>query len=82
MNVLHVLTIKYRGPKNMGGSKIIIKSERFRQTKWISYESNSGDMFEQASRFLEKIGFDILGTGEGKDCFYLISSTLKPLKGE
>ncbi len=81
LNALHVFTVKYQGPK-IRGSRVIIRSDRFRQSVSIPYDQSLRDSLENASIYLSSKGFELIGTGEGKEHMYLISTTLKPLKGE
>ena len=76
----HVLKIKYYGPTNVSGSRVGIISERFEQRVTIDYNYEFANTYEIAEDWLIKNGFELIGKAEGKDCYYIISSTFKPLK--
>jgi hypothetical protein len=76
----HVLQVSYKGPSNSRGSKVQIKSERFEQSILISYNSSLSDSCEIAEVWLKDNGFKVVGHADGKDKYYIISSTFKPLK--
>lgn len=76
----HVLTVKYRGATDTDSSKVLIRSDRFKQTKSLEYDYNLYNTAEVAQDWLTKNGFDVIGKGEGKDCYYLITSTFEPLR--
>jgi hypothetical protein len=80
MKALHVITCKYVGPRGLRGSKMILKSDRFRQSKWIAYDSSKRDALHQGWDYLQAQGFEPIGTGEGKDHMYIVCNVLKPLK--
>lgn len=81
----HVLIIKYIGPGNYTPSKVKIISERFQQSITFSFDRSDIDgtyTIDKAQNWLISKGFEVVGTGEGKGHYYLISTTFKPLKGE
>lgn len=80
MQALHVIICKYSGPKGLGGSKLILKSERFRQSKYIAYDSSKRDSLHQGWDYLTEQGFKPIGTGEGRNHMYIVCEVLKPLK--
>lgn len=64
-------------------ARVRIKSERFEQTIRIPYTNLPGEMsnpVREAKKYLESKGFDIIGQGELKDDYVLISTTFKDLK--
>lgn len=75
----HILTVKYLGPTNSRGSRIKLISERFEQSHTFAYDY-SGNTLEQAIRKAQELGFNVIGTGEGKDVYFLITDTFKPFK--
>lgn len=77
---LHVLKIKYLGPTNNRGSKVSIVSERFEQRKTIDYNHKFNSSADVAVDYLVKQGFNIVGKGESKEGYYLITDTFNPLK--
>lgn len=78
----HLLKVTYIGPTNYLGSRVKITSERFKQSKTISYDYAFNNALDIAEDWLTKNGFEIVGHGEGKDCYYVISNTFEPLRGE
>jgi hypothetical protein len=80
MKNYHILKIKYYGPTNVSGSRVGIISERFNERVTISYDYSMNNSYEMAEKHLKQIGFNIIGVAEGKNCYYLISDTFKPLK--
>lgn len=78
----HVLKIKYYGPTNISGSRVGIISERFRQRKTIDYNYEHNNSCDIAIAWLENHGFNVIGKAEGKDCYYIITDTFEPLKGD
>jgi hypothetical protein len=76
----HVLTVKYLGATDFKGSRIAIRSDRFKMTKVIDYTYNYGNALEQAQEYLENKGFKLIGKAEGKDCDYIISTTFESIK--
>jgi hypothetical protein len=75
-----VLTVKYKGATDTKGSRIIIKSERFEQSKSIPYNHAYNSILGGAVEYLTNAGFEIVGQGEAKDGYYPITSTFKSLK--
>lgn len=80
MKNYHVLKVAYLGPTNFKGSRVKITSERFEQSKTISWNYSFNSSYDIAADWLKNNGFDLLGIAEGKDCYYIISETFKPLK--
>ena len=78
----HVLTVHYLGATNSRGSRVKIKSDRFKQSITIPYDHSFNGTLEIGQNWLESNGFVIIGKGEMKDCYAIISDTFKPLKGE
>jgi hypothetical protein len=77
----HVLIVKYKGFTNTGPASINISSERFNQTVKIDFDTDHGnDACEIAEHWLTKKGFKVIGHAEGKDCYYVITTTFEPLK--
>lgn len=76
----HVLKASYLGPTNTKGSRVKIESERFKQKIIIPYNYEFAYTLPIAQKHLEKLGFELIGQAEGKNCYYLISSTFKPLR--
>lgn len=76
----HIFTVNYLGATNYLSSRVKIVSERFRQSKVINYDHEFANTLEIAEDWLIKNGFNIVGHGEGKDCYYVITDTFEPLK--
>jgi hypothetical protein len=79
INNYHILTVKYVGPTNFRGSRISIKSDRFNKSKMIDYNYEYNDCLGGAEAWLNDNGFEIVGHGEGKDCYHVITNTFKSL---
>lgn len=80
LNNYHVLKVTFLGATDTKGSRIKIQSERFEESKTISYNYEYNNTFEGAQNYLESKGFDLIGKAEGKDCYYIITTTFKGLK--
>jgi len=78
MKNYHVLTVKYLGPTDYKGSRVVIRSDRFKKSKTLSFDYTT-DTLGTAVNYLESKGFDLVGKAEGKDCYYLISNTFETL---
>ena len=79
----HILQISVLPATNTKPARVKIHSPRFEQTKVISFSNAAGDASPSISTAVEYLttnGFNIIGKGEGKDCYYLISDTFEPLK--
>lgn len=79
----HVLTASFVSPTDNKPARVKIASERFKQSVIIPYTNEPGasnPTRDTAIIFLQSIGFEITGQGEGKDKYYLISTTFEPLK--
>lgn len=76
----HIIKVSYIGPTNSNPSKVSMRSDRFKQTKVIQYDYEFYGTCEIAQNWLTKNGFDLIGTAEGKDCYYIISTTFKGFK--
>jgi len=83
MENFHILKVSTLGPTNTLPARVSIKSERFRQSIVIHFDNEPGDAaptMSTAERWLIKNGFNLIGKGEGRECYYLISTTFEPLK--
>lgn len=77
MENLHVLRVSY----NAASWSITITSDRFGQRIVIPKDfAMSRHIAEQAAKHLASIGYNILGTAEGKDHDYVITDTFTALK--
>lgn len=76
----HILKISFVGPTAIRGSRVRISSDRFECAKMIPFNhSISGGTCAIAEQWLKKNGFRLTGKGEGKNCYFIITSTFKPL---
>jgi len=75
----HALVITYLGPTNHRGSRIRIKSDRFEQAVTIPYNYEFNNTLEGAEQYLTNIGFNLIGKGELKNAYLLLTDTFKPL---
>ena len=82
MEKMHVMKIKYVGPTDYKGSKVKITSEAYKESISIAYNYSFNSDLDIAINYLQNKGFEIIGTGNGKNEQYVISSTFKQLKGE
>lgn len=80
MQNCHVLLVKFLSATNNNGARVKIISERFEQSKTIPFNYEHGNTLDTAKEWISHQGFDILGVGEGKDCYYVITNTFKGLK--
>lgn len=82
MKKMHIIKIKYVSPTNSAGSKVKIISEDYKESISIAYNYSFNSALDIAIDYLQNKGFEIIGTGNGRDEQYVISSTFKQLKGE
>jgi len=75
----HVLEIKFVSCSN-GASKVRISSDRFGESVLIPWDYSLNHSLEQAQNYLEKNGFELIGKGETKLGYAIISTTFKGLK--
>jgi hypothetical protein len=73
----HILIIKYVGQTNFLPSRVKIISERFKTSKTIEYNHDFNNTLDIAEDWLTNNGFQIIGHGEGKGHYYVITSTFK-----
>lgn len=76
----HLIRIKYHGATNSRGSRVSMTSDRFSQRIYIDYDYTMSSIKDMAARDLERKGFEIIGAGELKNEYVLISTTFKPIK--
>lgn len=76
----HLLRVKYHGATNTKGSRVSITSDRFQQKIVIEYDYSMDSIYEMAIGELQNRGFEIVGIGELKKEYILISTTFEPLK--
>lgn len=75
----HILEINFVSSSN-GASKVRISSDRFGQSVLIPWNYGLGETIEQAQNWLEKNDFELIGKGETKTGYVIISNTFKGLK--
>ena len=80
MENFHIIKVKYLGANESRGPRVKLESERFKQSILTDYDYNFANTYEIAENWLKANGFELLGKAEGKDCYYIISTTFKPLK--
>jgi len=79
----HVLIVKHVGATNENAAQVKIISERFKCSVKIPYTNDPGastPSLDTAIIWLNKRGYKIIGKGEGKDHYYLITDTFESLK--
>ena len=76
----HLLSVKYLGATNYRGSRVKITSDRFEQSVTIPYDYEENTIAGMAQKYLESKGFELVGLGEAKKGYILVSSTFKPLE--
>lgn len=79
----HILIIKHVGATDTNAAQVKIISERFKCSIKIGYSNDPGVVspaIDTATMWLEENGFILIGKGEGKDHYYIITDTFKPLK--
>jgi hypothetical protein len=76
----HVLELKFIGPTNQKGSRIRIKSFRFKQSLIIPFDYYYSNTLGVAQAWFEKNGFELVGMAETPESYLIITTTFKPLK--
>lgn len=80
-NNYHILELKYLQPTNTKGSRLKIKSYRFKTSITIDRDYKYDTFNEQAISTLTEMGFNIVGKGEMTgNSDILISDTFNSLK--
>lgn len=85
MKNYHTIIVKFLGPTNSRGARVKLYSNRFKDSKIISYDYEFNSSYEIAAKWLEDNTFDVIGASECKEGYILISTTFKSLnynKGE
>lgn len=80
MTNYHILQVKGIGATNTNPARVKIISERFKSSIIIPYTNDPGSIspaLPTAIDWLTKHGYEVIGQGEGKDHYYLISTTFK-----
>ena len=76
----HVIQASYLGATGFKGTRVKLYSERFRTSKVLSYDYSGNDIAHTAEKYLKSKGFTILGKGETKNGYAIISSTFKDIR--
>lgn len=79
----HIIMVQSMGATNTQPARIKLISERFKQSIIIPFTNHAAAFspaLDSAILWLSNKGFNIVGQGEGKDHYYLISTTFEPLK--
>jgi hypothetical protein len=77
MENLHLIDVKYYGPTNSQGSRVRLRSHRFKETKWLSYDYSIGDILSQAEEYLIKDGHNVVSHCETENGYGVLCSTDK-----
>jgi hypothetical protein len=75
----NIIEVKYLGATNTKGSRVKMYSPRFEKSKTISFDYSFNSIDEMAMEYLKKQGFDIIGQGQTKDGYAIITNTFKTL---
>ena len=75
----HIIKVSFVSWTDTKGSRVKLASERFKTSKIINYNHDFNSTYEVAIDWLNRNGFNIVGKGEGKDCYYIISDTFKAI---
>ena len=75
----HIIKVSFLGTTNFRGSRVKLYSERFKKGKVINYDYAFNSTLDFATYYLTKKGFQVIGKGEGKDHYYIISTTFESL---
>ncbi|GEM_PF-3762636 len=74
-NIIKVRTV---GATEHLPARVIITSERFKQSVRIARDGETG--LEDAENYLFHLGFNLVGRAEGTGHMYIITDTFKPIK--
>ena len=75
---LHAIEVIYYGPTNSRGSRIKIKSHRFKNSYFIPY-NYEGDTLSSAVDYLVNKGFVLVGKAETERGCILLSTTFEEI---
>ena len=59
MDNLHLIEVNYYGPTNHQGSRVRLKSHRFKHSIFLSYDYSIGDILAQAEEYLSSHGHHV-----------------------
>jgi hypothetical protein len=84
MKNFHIFQISLVPMTDKFPPRIRIKSQRFKQSIIIPFQNEPGGdthIVANAAIYLERMGFTLIGKGEGNDDYdYIVTDTFKPLK--
>lgn len=83
MENFHLIEVRHFWSKRHDMPMVRVRSNRFKSTIFIPYDNEAGSgspSLETAAKWLKFNGFDLIGQGETKDDYTLISTTFKSLK--
>lgn len=75
----NIIEVKYLGATNTMGSRVKMFSPRFETSKTISFDYSFNSIDQMAVKYLKDNGFNIIGQGETKEGFVIITDTFKAL---
>lgn len=76
----HILEVTFISPTNHRGARLKIKSLRFDQSIIIPFDDKLTGIDRMAAEFLKNRGFNLVGMGESKKGFLIISDTFGGIK--
>jgi hypothetical protein len=80
MKNLHTITVKFLPATNARGCRVKLSSERFGDSKTISYDYTFNSAVDIAENWLEKNGYRPCFKSEGKNVMMLHCFVFEPLK--
>jgi hypothetical protein len=78
----HIIEVRYLGPTNFKGARVSIFSPRFNERKIINFNYEMNSIADMAIDYLIKSDFNVIGKGESKDGYFIITDTFQPLNKE
>jgi hypothetical protein len=78
-DTFHLIEVHFVGATNFRGSRVTIRSSRFKKSRTFSYDYEKSDILEQACDWLEEQGFKIKGVGELSKGYFIITDTFKTI---
>lgn len=79
MKNFHLIVVKYHGATNTRGSRVSLYSERFGKRVTIQFDYAMNHISEMAENYLIEKGFYVVGCGESKNGYIIITDTFKSL---
>ncbi len=81
MKNIHTIEIKYMGATSTRGSRVKLTSLRFMASVMVSYDYECDNIYTQAQKLLESHGFVCEYISEGRNGYYIHTSTFEDIKG-